>query len=107
MSTLSGVPGTNGRITVVAGAPVVFWKGLGFDAAGALCVDASAPGGLGNPVCMLTSAGRVMHDVAAAIAGYRSGVPVDANGAICTEVADPVLFSQGVGITAAGRVAIN
>ena len=107
MSALTGVPGSNGRITTTAGAPVSFWRAMGFDAAGALCVVASAPGGFSNATVMLNSAGNVMTSLVNAIAGYVSGLPVDVDGGLCTEAANPVLFSQGVGITAGGRVAVN
>jgi hypothetical protein len=48
-----------------------------------------------------------MHSLTNPIDHYVVGLPVDANGALCTENADPAIFSQSVGITAGGRVAIT
>jgi len=49
----------------------------------------------------------MMASLVAAIDHYQGGLPLDVNGALCTEVAAPVIFEGGVGITAAGRVAVN
>ena len=108
MSSLTGVYGTNGRITTTAGAPVIFHSGIPFDAAGALCIVASAPGGIFDGSVMLDPVtGGMMASLVAAIDHYQGGLPLDVNGALCTEVAAPVIFEGGVGITAAGRVAVN
>lgn len=108
MSALTGVPGSNGRITTTAGAPVSFRRGMGFDASDALCIVAPAAGGLFNATVMVeASSGKVMTSLVSAITIYVAGLPLDANGGLCTEAAAPVLFDQGVGITAGGRVAVN
>lgn len=51
--------------------------------------------------------GNMMASLVAAIDHYQGGLPLDVNGALCTEAAAPVIFEGGVGITAAGRVAVN
>lgn len=108
MSSLTGVYGANGRITTTPGAPVIFRSGLPYDAAGALCITASAAGGIFDGSVMLDPlTGNVMASLVAAIDHYQGGLPLDVNGALCTEVAAPVIFEGGVGITAAGRVAVN
>lgn len=80
---------------------------MGFDAAGALCIVAPAAGGYSNGSVMINAAGNVMASLVNAIAGYVSGLPVDADGGLCTEAAAAATFDQGVGFTAAGRVAVN
>lgn len=107
MSALTGVPGSNGRITTTAGAPVSFRNAMGFDAAGALCIVAPAAGGFCNGTVMMNAAGNVMASLVNAIDHYMAGLPMDVNGGLCIEAAAPVSFSQGVGVTAAGRVAVN
>ena len=107
MSALTGIPGANGRITTAAGAPVLFRRGMGFDAADALCIVAPAPGGFFNGTVMVGASGGVMASLVNAIVSYTAGLPLDADGGLCIEVDAPASFSQGVGITAAGRVAIN
>lgn len=49
--------------------------------------------------------GRVIVSTSTPITTYKSGLPLAATGELCTEAAAPVSFSQGVGITATGRVA--
>lgn len=108
MSGLAGVYGTNGRITTTAGAPAIFRNGVPFDSSGSLCIVASAAGGLmTNSGVMLDSTGGLMASLVSAVAIFSDGVPLDVNGALCTEAAVPATFIQGVGITAAGRVAVN
>lgn len=108
MASITGVYGTNGLITTTAGAPVIFRSGVGFDAAGALCIAASAPGGLFDGSVMLDPAtGGVMASLVNAISIFVGGLPLDSNGGLCTEAAAAASFMQGVGFTAAGRVAVN
>lgn len=108
MSALTGVYGTNGRITTTAGAPVSFCSGLGFNADSALCIVASAAAGVNFAGCAMKDAtGGLMASLVNAIASYSGGLPLDANGALCTEAAAAASFIQGVGFTAAGRVAVN
>ena len=107
MSALTGIPGTNGRITTTAGAASILRRAMGFDASGALCIVASAGGGFFNGTVMINAAGAVMSSLVNAIASYTSGLPLDSNGGLCTEAAAAVTFVQGVGLTAAGRIAVN
>ena len=107
MSALTGVPGANGRITTTAGAPVLFRRGMGFDAADALCIVAPAPGGFFNGTVMMDASGGVMASLVNSVAGYTAGLPLDADGGLCIEAAVPVTFVQGVGLTASGRVATD
>ena len=107
MSSLTGVPGSNGRITTTVGAPVSFFRSMGFDAAGALSIIAPAADGKFNGSVMMDAAtGSVMASLVNAISSYSAGLPLDANGGLCTEAAAPTSFTHGVGITAAGRVAV-
>lgn len=105
MSALSGLAGATGRIVTAAAAPVFSFRAMGFDAASALCVGA-APGVAFNGSVFANAAGQVVHSLVAAIASYSGGLPLSAAGELCTEAAAPATFDQGVGFTAAGRVAI-
>ena len=107
MSALTGIPGANGRITTTAGAPAIFRRAMGFDAADALCIVAPAPGGFFNGTVMVDATGKVMASLVNAIASYTAGLPLDADGGLCIEAAVPVTFVQGVGLTASGRVATD
>lgn len=107
MSSLTGFPkAANGSIVTVAGAPSSFFRAMGTQG-DTLCVAASAPGGYNNGSVPMAETGEVMHSTVAAIDVYKSGLPLDANGALCTEVGDAVSFCHGVGFTAGGRVAIT
>ena len=107
VSALSGVAGSDGRLTITVAAPDFFFRAMGFTSAGALAGADSGPSGLCNGTCTMFPTGSVMFSSVNAIVSYMSGLPVDVFGGLCTEAAAPASFSQGVGITAAGRVAIN
>lgn len=104
MSALSGLATLNGRIVTDAIAPVSYFRAMGFDAAGALCVTGAVGGSFNGSV--LVNGGQVVHSLVAAIDHYAGGLPLGASGELCTEAALPTHYDQGVGFTAAGRVAI-
>lgn len=107
MSSLTSFPkAVNGSIVTTVGAITSFFNAMGIGASDALCVAASAAGGVSNGTVMM-AAGKVMHSTINAINNYVAGLPVDVNGALCTEVGAAASFVQGVGITAGGRVAIT
>lgn len=104
MSALRGLAAADGRIVTAAAAAVSYFRAMGFDAASALCVTGAVGGAFNGSV--FVNAGQVVHSLVAPIVTYASGLPLGALGELCTEAALPTRFDQGVGFTAAGRVAI-
>lgn len=112
MSALRGFPGlATGRITVNSGAASNFFRAMGVIANPIhVLKSVAAPGTppfFFNGSVNVQADGAVLIDAAGAITQWTSGLPLTAAGALAVEVAVPATYSQGIGITAAGRVAIN
>lgn len=112
MSALRGVPvPATGRITTSVAAASNFWRAMGFVAAATSTLKTVAAPGTPpfffNGSVNVQADGAVLIDAAGAITQWTSGLPLTAAGALAVEVAVPATYSQGIGITAAGRVAIN
>ena len=104
MSALSGLAA--GQISTDAVGPAnAFFRGMGF-VLGSLFVSGTV-GANCNGSVRVNDDGSVSHSVVDAIDHYTSGLPLSATDLLCTEVAAVATFDQGVGFTAAGRVAIT
>jgi hypothetical protein len=56
---------------------------------------------------VLTTGGKIHVTEVSLITTWNGGIPLAADGALCVQQAAPASFSQGVGITASGRVAVE
>lgn len=109
MSALRGLANSAGRIPIAVGGVIATgFRAMGFTAASALATVAEAAQARAgfNGTVNVDAASRVITDTVGAISVRNGGIPLTATGALCTEVAVPTVYDQGVGFTAAGRVAV-
>lgn len=107
MSALRGLAAPSGLIALNGGAATSFFRAMGM--VGGALKNIATPG-VGpfffNGSVNVQADGAVLIDAAGAITNYVGGLPLTAAGALAIATAPPAYFSQGVGITASGRVAV-
>jgi hypothetical protein len=106
MSALTGLANSDGRIPIGVGPVTVFKNAMGFNATGQLVTVNGAGTRYFNGSVSVDAAGAVYTDLVGAIDHYAAGIPLTATDELAAEIAAVVSFDQGVGRTAAGRVAL-